>query len=52
MLFIPGPIDFRAVTSYEKTVHDHRTGRKCALCGGVLLDSIINFGESLPEKHI
>ncbi|KAI0598443.1 NAD-dependent deacetylase sirtuin-7 [Biscogniauxia sp. FL1348] len=39
--------DFRAVASYEKTVHDHRTGRKCARCGGVLLDSIINFGESL-----
>ncbi|KAI1383069.1 DHS-like NAD/FAD-binding domain-containing protein [Hypoxylon trugodes] len=39
--------DFRAVASYEKTVHDHRTGRKCALCGGVLLDTIINFGESL-----
>ncbi|KAI5923012.1 NAD-dependent deacetylase sirtuin-7 [Camillea tinctor] len=39
--------DFRAVASYEKTVRDHRTGRKCARCGGVLLDSIINFGESL-----
>ncbi|KAI1762943.1 DHS-like NAD/FAD-binding domain-containing protein [Hypoxylon sp. FL1150] len=39
--------DFRAVASYEKTAHDHRTGRKCALCGGVLLDTIINFGESL-----
>ncbi|KAI1505183.1 NAD-dependent deacetylase sirtuin-7 [Biscogniauxia marginata] len=39
--------DFRAVASYEKTVRDHRTGRKCARCGGVLLDSIINFGENL-----
>jgi NAD-dependent SIR2 family protein deacetylase len=44
--------DFRAVATYEKTVHDHRTGRKCARCDGVLLDSIINFGEPLPEKHI
>ncbi|KAI1774992.1 DHS-like NAD/FAD-binding domain-containing protein [Hypoxylon cercidicola] len=44
--------DFRAVASYEKTVHDHRTGRKCALCGGVLLDSIINFGESLPAEAL
>ncbi|KAI1453474.1 DHS-like NAD/FAD-binding domain-containing protein [Annulohypoxylon moriforme] len=39
--------DFRAVASYDKTVHDHRTGRKCARCNGPLLDSIINFGESL-----
>lgn len=30
-------------------MHDHRTGRKCAVCGGILLDSIINFGEDLPE---
>ncbi|KAH6886319.1 DHS-like NAD/FAD-binding domain-containing protein [Thelonectria olida] len=40
--------DFRAVATYEKTVHDHRTGRKCTVCGGDLHDSIINFGESLP----
>ncbi len=40
--------DFRAVAKYEKTVLDHRTGRKCTRCGGVLHDSIINFGESLP----
>ncbi|KAK3375536.1 NAD-dependent deacetylase sirtuin-7 [Lasiosphaeria ovina] len=40
--------DFRAVATYEVTVHDHRTGRNCALCGGVLLDSIVNFGEQLP----
>ncbi|KAI2609377.1 DHS-like NAD/FAD-binding domain-containing protein [Hypoxylon fragiforme] len=44
--------DFRAVASYEKTVHDHRTGRKCTLCDGALLDSIINFGESLPEAPL
>ena len=30
-------------------MHDHRTGRKCAICGGTLLDSIINFGEDLPQ---
>lgn len=33
-------------------MRDHRTGRKCSLCGGVLLDSIINFGESLPEDAL
>ncbi|OTB05555.1 hypothetical protein M426DRAFT_56743 [Hypoxylon sp. CI-4A] len=44
--------DFRAVATYEKTVRDHRTGRKCARCGGVLLDSIINFGESLPAEAL
>ncbi|KAI1277382.1 NAD-dependent deacetylase sirtuin-7 [Xylaria sp. FL0933] len=42
--------DFRAVSTYEKSIHDHRTGRNCALCGGPLLDTVINFGESLfPE---
>lgn len=44
--------DFRAVATYDKSVHDHRTGRKCAICGGVLLDSIINFGEALPEDAL
>ncbi|KAK6841269.1 hypothetical protein PG989_010176 [Apiospora arundinis] len=44
--------DFRAVSTYEKSIHDHRTGRKCALCGGVLIDTIINFGESLPEDAL
>lgn len=33
-------------------MHDHRTGRKCALCGGVLLDTIINFGENLFEEPL
>lgn len=45
-------VDFRAVATYEKTVHDHRTGRKCALCGGVLMDTIINFGEFLRDKEL
>ena len=44
--------DFRAVAAYEKTVRDHRTGRKCARCGGVLHDSIVNFGESLPDEPL
>ncbi|KAK2008079.1 DHS-like NAD/FAD-binding domain-containing protein [Colletotrichum eremochloae] len=45
-------VDFRAVATYEKTVHDHRTGRKCAVCGGVLLDTIVNFGEYLPAEPL
>ncbi|KAI1367699.1 NAD-dependent deacetylase sirtuin-7 [Xylaria arbuscula] len=44
--------DFRAVSTYENSIHDHRTGRTCALCGGALLDTIINFGESLPEDPL
>ncbi|KAK7414580.1 hypothetical protein QQX98_006608 [Neonectria punicea] len=44
--------DFRAVATYEVTVHDHRTGRKCARCGEPLHDTIINFGESLPEQPL
>lgn len=46
------PADFRAVATYEKTVRDHRTGRKCTRCGGVLHDSIVNFGESLPAEAL
>jgi len=33
-------------------VHEHRTGRHCASCNGFLRDTIINFGESLPEKPL
>lgn len=33
-------------------MRDHRTGRKCARCGGALHDSIINFGESLPADAL
>lgn len=43
------PLDFRATAPDEAPAHDHRTGRKCVVCGGTLLDSIINFGEDLPE---
>lgn len=44
--------DFR-VRNAQK-VHDHKTGRKCEdpNCKGSLADSIINFGENLPEKDI
>lgn len=45
-------VDYRAVGTYEKGDHDHRTGRKCARCDGALHDSIINFGEMLPEKAL
>jgi mono-ADP-ribosyltransferase sirtuin 6 len=45
-------VDFRAVSTYEKGDHDHRTGRKCARCGGTLLDSIINFNEQLPARDL
>lgn len=38
------------MASYEHSDHDHRTGRKCALCGGALHDTIVNFGEFLPEN--
>lgn len=37
----------------ERTVHDHCTSRKCARCGEVLYDNIINFDEQLslqPKK--
>lgn len=32
-------------------VHMHYTGRLCP-CGGKLIDTIINFGENLPEKEL
>ncbi len=42
--------DFRTRTA--KKVHDHATTRKCTKCGSTLYDSIINFGESLPEHEL
>jgi len=42
--------DFRTRTALD--VHDHRTGKKCSVCNGQLVDSIINFGENLPEKAL
>lgn len=44
--------DFRAVATYEKNAHDHRTGRRCVSCDGVLLDSIVNFDEYLPVEPL
>jgi mono-ADP-ribosyltransferase sirtuin 6 len=44
--------DFRAVSTYEKSINDHRTGRKCTRCGGALHDTIINFGEDLPQQAL
>jgi len=41
--------DFHATADYRYDVHDHRTGRKCAKCGGDLLDTVVNFNESLPQ---
>lgn len=32
-------------------VHNHETGRKCD-CGGKLYDTIINFGENLPDDAL
>lgn len=35
-------------------VFDHRTSRDCDIpdCSGYLEDSIINFGENLPEREL
>lgn len=40
------------MATYHNSIHDHRTGRKCTRCQGALHDSIINFGEYLPEDHL
>ena len=40
------------MASFEKSIFDHRTGRKCAACGGLLHDTIINFGEYLFEEPL
>lgn len=42
--------DFR--TREAQKVHDHETSRKCEKCRGTLYDSIINFGENLPEYEL
>ena len=37
-----------------RNVHDHATGRRCdnAECGGALVDTIVNFGENLPDRDL
>ncbi|CAF0753169.1 unnamed protein product [Didymodactylos carnosus] len=44
--------DYRTRTASK--VHNHKTGRICkkSNCKGPLLDSIINFGEPLPEREL
>ena len=44
--------DFRVRT--VQSVHDHKKGRKWdnPECGGILQDTIINFGEGLPEEEL
>lgn len=42
--------DFRTRTA--KRVHDHKTTRQCPKCKKFLYDSIINFGENLPEYEL
>ncbi|KAJ4294916.1 hypothetical protein N0V88_005155 [Collariella sp. IMI 366227] len=44
--------DFDAVAPYTRSIRDHRTGRKCAVCTAPLHDSIINFTEDLPEREL
>ena len=41
-------------TRTARKVHDHLTGRSCdnIKCCGLLVDSIINFGESLPDDDL
>jgi NAD-dependent SIR2 family protein deacetylase len=49
-----GKIYLRKFDVY-KTVDNpktHITGRKCTSCKGPLLDTIINFGENLPQKEL
>lgn len=44
--------DFRVRNAQR--VKDHKTGRACddPDCGGILEDTIINFGEGLPEEDL
>lgn len=40
------------VMNEDEEVEDHSTGRNCENCGQMLYDTIIDFGESLPEKEL
>lgn len=33
-------------------MYEHETSRKCEKCFGPLYDSIISFGESLPDYEL
>mmetsp|Transcript_48941 Transcript_48941/g.138202 ORF Transcript_48941/g.138202 Transcript_48941/m.138202 type:complete len:290 (+) Transcript_48941:724-1593(+) len=45
--------DFKTRNSKTaKSAKEHRTGRICKACGGDLHDTIINFGESLPDRDL
>ena len=39
-------------TREAKQAHSHQTSRKCEKCKGNLYDSIINFGENLPDYEL
>ncbi|KAI9141877.1 DHS-like NAD/FAD-binding domain-containing protein [Paraphysoderma sedebokerense] len=39
-------------TREARNVRDHDTGRKCDMCGGMLRDTIVNFGETLPQDAV
>jgi len=39
-------------TRNARGVTEHHTGRGCESCGGMLYDTIINFGENLPKKAL
>lgn len=41
---------FHTRTAHD--VHDHRTWRKCEMCGGPLKDTSINFEENLPRDQL
>jgi len=42
-------IDFKQMTFTDMK---HVTGRRCVDCKGILKDTIINFGENLPQKEL
>mmetsp|Transcript_11905 Transcript_11905/g.27642 ORF Transcript_11905/g.27642 Transcript_11905/m.27642 type:complete len:455 (-) Transcript_11905:2568-3932(-) len=45
--------DFKTRNSKTaKSAKEHRTGRICKACGGDMHDTIINFGESLPDRDL
>lgn len=49
-----GAVHYRSFRCREpkNAVNDHRTRRKCSACGNTLHDSIVNFGEGLPQQEL